>query len=89
MKDLFFESVLKPQRKGHYSDALLVQQHHEDGTLGKEMDVDQLFGDTGHGLIGVWRLEPKVPSVKPETIEIIYHTPAFHMKVLPQIAPKA
>ena len=51
------------------------------------MPVNQMTDDEiGSGLIGIWRLEPKVSSVKPETIKIEYKDGAFYMEVLPKIS---
>lgn len=76
------------------SDVLFVRQDHKDDKLGEPKRVEQLTNDaTGSGLIGVWRLKPKVPSVKPETIKIEYKAEdkggAFYMEVLTQVSQKA
>ncbi|KAF8661945.1 hypothetical protein AX14_007152 [Amanita brunnescens Koide BX004] len=91
VKGLFFDFTLESSPKS-YLDVLWVQQRYADGKLEEPIDVERLSLDaTGHGphLTGVWRLEPTVPSVRPETIKIEYTSGAFHMEVLPQIAQKA
>jgi hypothetical protein len=70
---------------------LTVKQHFEDGSSGGIMPVKSLVGKAiGNGLIGVWRLEPKVPWVKSATINIDFKGGTFYMVAeLPHAASAA